>query len=64
MLRPPDRHVFPNLSVNENLEMGAYIRRDDFRPRMQEMYELFPPLAERRRTPPETSRGASARWWR
>ena len=48
---PQTANVFPNLTVNENLEMGAYIRRDDFRPRMQEMYELFPPLAERRRTP-------------
>ena len=48
---PQTANVFPNLTVNENLEMGAYIRTDDFRPRMQEMYELFPPLAERRRTP-------------
>ena len=48
---PQTANVFPNLTVNENLEMGAYIRIDDFRPRMQEMYELFPPLAERRRTP-------------
>ena len=48
---PQTANVFPNLSVNENLEMGAYIRSDDFRPRMEEMYELFPPLAERRRTP-------------
>ena len=48
---PQTANVFPNLTVNENLEMGAYIRRDDFRHRMQEMYELFPPLAGRRRTP-------------
>ena len=48
---PQTANVFPSLTVSENLEMGAYIRRDDFRPRMQEMYELFPPLAERRRTP-------------
>ena len=48
---PQTANVFPNLTVNENLEMGAYIRTDDFRPRMQEMYELFPPLAERRRDP-------------
>ena len=48
---PQTANVFPNLTVNENLEMGAYIRTDDFRPRMEEMYELFPPLAERRRTP-------------
>ena len=47
---PQSANVFPSLSVNENLEMGAYLRRDDFRPRMREMYELFPPLAERRRT--------------
>lgn len=48
---PQTANVFPSLTVTENLEMGAYIRHDDFRPRMQEMYELFPPLAERRRTP-------------
>ena len=48
---PQTANVFPNLTVNENLEMGAYIRTDDFRPRMEEMYELFPPLAARRRDP-------------
>ena len=48
---PQTANVFPSLSVEENLEMGAYVRRDDYGPRMQEMYELFPPLAERRRTP-------------
>ena len=48
---PQTANVFPNLTVNENLEMGAYIRSDDFRPRMEEMYELFPPLVERRRDP-------------
>ena len=47
---PQTANVFPNLTVHENLEMGAYIRTDDFRPRMEEMYTLFPPLAERRRT--------------
>lgn len=48
---PQTANVFPNLTVNENLEMGAYVRTDDFRPRMEEMYALFPPLAERRRDP-------------
>lgn len=48
---PQTANVFPNLTVNENLEMGAYIRSDDFRPRMEEMYALFPPLAERPRDP-------------
>ena len=48
---PQTANVFPNLTVNENLEMGAYVRTDDHRPRMAEMYALFPPLAERRRDP-------------
>ena len=48
---PQTANVFPNLTVNENLEMGAYIRSDDFRPRTEEMYALFPPLVERRRDP-------------
>ena len=54
---PQTENVFPNLSVNENLEMGAYIRTDDFRPRIEEMYELFPPLAEKRRAPAGTLSG-------
>ncbi|MEO1494094.1 MAG: ABC transporter ATP-binding protein [Pseudomonadota bacterium] len=58
---PPDRvvtegvcyvpqvgNVFVSLSVQENLEMGAYLRRDDFRPRMDEIYAMFPDLAEKR----------------
>ena len=39
----------PSAKVEENLEMGAYVREDDFRPRMKEIYELFPPLAEKRK---------------
>ena len=54
---PQTGNVFPNLSVNENLEMGAYIRIDDFRPRMEQMYALFPPLADRRRAPAGTLSG-------
>jgi branched-chain amino acid transport system ATP-binding protein len=41
---PQVGNVFPNLTVQENLEMGAYVRTDDFRPRMEEMYQLFPDL--------------------
>lgn len=48
---PQVSNVFPNLSVQENLEIGAWIRRDDFRPRIQEMFTLFPPLSARRRVP-------------
>ena len=54
---PQTENVFPNLTVNENLEMGAYIRSDDFRPRIEEMYALFPPLAEKRRAPAGTLSG-------
>ncbi len=54
---PQTANVFPNLTVNENLEMGAFIRTDDFRPRMQEMYELFPALADRRAAPAGTLSG-------
>lgn len=46
---PQTANVFPSLSVQENLEMGAFVREDDFRPRLKEIYELFPPLRERRR---------------
>ena len=42
---PQSNNVFPNLSIRENLEMGAFIRSDDYRGRIEEMYELFPDLA-------------------
>ena len=45
---PQSDNVFPTLTIQENLEMGAFIRRDDYRGRMQEIFELFPDLAERR----------------
>lgn len=46
---PQLENVFPSLTVQENLEMGAFLRRDDPRPRIEEIYRLFPILAERRR---------------
>ena len=46
---PQTNNVFPTLTVHENLEMGAYIRKDDFRARLAEIYEMFPPLAEKKR---------------
>ncbi|MDP7065818.1 MAG: ABC transporter ATP-binding protein [Arenicellales bacterium] len=46
---PQTNNVFPTLSVHENLEMGAYIRKDDFRSRLEEIYEMFPPLAEKKK---------------
>jgi branched-chain amino acid transport system ATP-binding protein len=45
---PADRHLFPEMSVGENLDLGAYPRRP--RPERRELVlDLFPRLAERRR---------------
>lgn len=48
---PQVENVFPSLSVHENLEMGAYLRRDDFSASLDRVYDLFPPLKEKRRLP-------------
>lgn len=47
---PQVDNIFPNLTVEENLEMGAYLREDDFRQQMEEIYTLFPDIAGRRKT--------------
>jgi len=46
---PQTENVFPSLSVDENLDMGGFIRRRGLRAQKDKIYELFPPLAERRR---------------
>jgi branched-chain amino acid transport system ATP-binding protein len=48
---PQEFNVFPSLSVEENLEMGAYSRRDSYRHLIDETFELFPPLQDKRRQP-------------
>ncbi len=45
---PQVENVFPSLTVEENLEMGAFLRKDNFQHRLQEIYELFPVLARKR----------------
>jgi len=47
---PEGRHLFTNLSVEENLRMGAYLMkdRDEIGKNIEEMFELFPILKERR----------------
>jgi ABC-type branched-subunit amino acid transport system ATPase component len=45
---PQVDNVFPSLTIEENLEMGAFIRTDDYSQRMEEIYELFPVLGERK----------------
>ncbi len=44
---PQLENVFPSLTVKENLQMGAYIRRDDYSGRMAEILAMFPQLRDR-----------------
>ena len=46
---PQTQNVFVSLTVEENLEMGAYLRRDDISPAMEQIFALFPVLKEKRR---------------
>ncbi len=46
---PQERNVFPTLTVQENLEMGAYTRRDDYSQDLEKVFDIFPPLKERRK---------------
>jgi branched-chain amino acid transport system ATP-binding protein len=45
---PQTSNIFPSMSVEENLEMGAFIRRDDISTTMEQVYELFPILRDKR----------------
>jgi branched-chain amino acid transport system ATP-binding protein len=45
---PEGRGIFPGMTVYENLQMGAYARKDDPSAELAEVYELFPRLKERR----------------
>jgi branched-chain amino acid transport system ATP-binding protein len=49
-LVPERRDLFPEMTVAENLELGAYLRRDTaaIREELDRIYTLFPPLAKRR----------------
>ena len=46
-LVPEGRHVFPDLTVLENLKIGAYLRKDSLEDDLNWVYELFPRLKER-----------------
>ena len=45
---PQTRNVFTGLSVQENLEMGAYLREESFEEIIEEIYDLFPILKEKK----------------
>jgi len=44
---PQTNNVFVNMTVHENLEMGAFLRDDDISETLEQVYELFPVLAEK-----------------
>ena len=46
---PQNQNIFTSLSVEENLEMGAFIRKDDFSDTLEQVFELFPILKEKRK---------------
>jgi len=46
---PQVDNVFPSMTIQENLEMGAFIRNDDYSLRLREVYELFPIMLERKK---------------
>jgi branched-chain amino acid transport system ATP-binding protein len=56
---PEGRHVFPRLSVEDNLKVGAHLVRDPtlMRDGLERVYTMFPPLKERRRQRGETLSG-------
>jgi branched-chain amino acid transport system ATP-binding protein len=55
---PQTKNVFAGMTVAENLEMGAYLRDDDYQNVIEEIYALFPILREKKKS---VSRRAI--WW-
>ena len=45
---PQTNNIFPTMTVRENLEMGAFIRTDDFEETIEQVYDLFPAVKEKR----------------
>ena len=50
-LVPQTQNVFTSMTVEENLQMGGFIRGDDFSDTIEEIYRLFPVLREKRAQP-------------
>jgi len=46
---PQTNNVFPSMTVDENLDMGAFLRSDDLETTREQIYELFPILKEKRK---------------
>jgi len=45
---PQTHNIFTTMTVEENLEMGAFLRRDDIRGTLEQVYHLFPILKQKR----------------
>jgi branched-chain amino acid transport system ATP-binding protein len=57
-LAPEGRHIFPRMTVRENLELGAYLRRDErITDDLDRVYDLFPRLKEREKQTAGTMSG-------
>lgn len=48
---PQTHNIFTSMTVEENLEMGAFLRRDDIKPALEQVYNLFPILKTKRAQP-------------
>jgi branched-chain amino acid transport system ATP-binding protein len=46
---PQLNNIFTSMTVEENLEMGAFLRRDDIKPTLEQVFHLFPILQDKRR---------------
>jgi len=54
---PEGRRIFPEMTVLENLEMGAYTRKTRYENDLERVYRIFPVLEERKHQPAETLSG-------
>jgi len=48
---PQTSNIFTSMTVEENLEMGAFIRTDDYAGTLEQVYDLFPILKQKRNQP-------------
>ncbi|WP_114418086.1 ABC transporter ATP-binding protein [Marinospirillum perlucidum] len=48
---PQEKNIFPSMTVEENLEMGAYIKPQETARMLEKIYGFFPPLKEKRKQP-------------
>ena len=58
------RRIFAELTVEENLRLGAHTRPRGIAAALDRVFGLFPVLAQRGGASPATCPAASSRWWR